>query len=112
MELAPQPVELQPVGTTCACVAVHRPPSVQFERHHIWPKEFGGPTVDENLVYICATTHNTVHAYIRAFLDAGRALNWNELRVALPKWNYTVAINGYAYDLAVLGYERMNRGSL
>jgi len=107
-----EPLTLQPSGTTCVCVKSHRPASVQFERHHIWPKEYGGPSVDENLVYICGTTHNTVHAYIRAFVAAGGVLSRDDLRDALKKWNYTEVVQRYAYNLAVLGYERWQRGSL
>lgn len=107
-----EPMTLQPAGTTCQCVSDHRPASVQFERHHVWPQEFGGPSVTENLVYICGTTHNTVHAYIRAFIRAERQLNRTELRASLPTWNYTPVVSEYAYDLAALGYDRMMRGAL
>lgn len=107
-----EPLTLQPAGTVCACVSEHRPVSVQFERHHIWPQEHGGPSVGENLVYICATTHNTVHAYLRAFVREDRVLSRSELRAALPRWNYTAVVHGYAYDLAVLGFERMKRNAL
>ena len=99
-----QPATLQPVGTTCACVTEHRPVSLVFERHHIWPKEYGGPTVDENLVYVCATTHNNVHAYLRAFVAAGRLLNQDELRASLATWHYDAHVQRYAYDLAVQGW--------
>lgn len=109
------PIELQPVGTRCHCVATHNPPSLVFEKHHIWPKEFGGPTTPENLVYVCATTHNNVHAYLRCFVAAGRILLWNELRYVadgkpegwLAEYNYPPHINEYAYELAKKGFNEM-----
>jgi len=107
-----RPLELQPEGTTCQCVSEHRPPSIQFEHHHIWPKEDGGPTVPENLVYICATCHNNVHCYLRAFTTAGRVLTPDELRPALDQWHYTPHVQGYAYGLAVLGWTRWHTGTL
>lgn len=107
-----EPLALQPLGTKCECVTTHRPPSAQFEHHHIWPQEFGGPTVPENLVYICATTHNTVHAYIHAFRGAGTLLTQAQLRAQLGKWNYPAVVQGYAYSLAALGYDRITRGAL
>lgn len=107
-----EPLALQPPGTKCLCVKSHRPLSVVFERHHIWPQEYDGPTVAANLVYICATAHNTTHAYLRAFIAANAVLTRSQLRLNLPKWNYPTAIQGYAYDLAVLGYNRITRGAL
>lgn len=98
------PATVQPVGTVCLCVAVHSPPSVQFEYHHIWPREYGGPTTGANMVYICATTHNTVHAYLRAFMRAEKILNRADLRASLVASHYTPVVQGYAYALAARGF--------
>jgi hypothetical protein len=74
--------------------------------------EYGGPSVPENLVYICGTTHNSVHAYLRAFSREDRVLTRAELRAALPRWNYPASVQSYAYDLAVLGFERLMQQTL
>lgn len=106
------PVTLAPVGTTCACVTTHRPDSVVLEHHHVWPQEFGGPTVAENLVWICATAHNSVHAYLRRFIHAGQMLSPAPLRVALAAAGYPTYVNPYTWQLAVTGYDRLTRRAM
>lgn len=45
----------------CECVKVHRPTPTELHAHHVWPKGEGGPDVRANLVYICPTTHSSIH---------------------------------------------------
>ncbi len=51
----------------CICVKRHSPvcPPKSGEWHHIEPKAYGGSDEDENLVFVCGTTHNNIHVYIR-----------------------------------------------
>lgn len=98
------PVALQPPGTECPCVATHVPAAVLLEYHHIWPQEFGGPTVPENLIWICATAHNTVHTYLRAFLRADRVLRISELREALAAKGYPTHLHMFSIELAHQGF--------
>lgn len=106
------PVRLQPSGTVCQCASRHSPEPVVLENHHIWPQEFHGPTVPLNRVWICATTHNTVHAYLRMFLAADEVLNRAALRVALEDKGYPVVINRYAFELARMGFMRIKAGQI
>jgi hypothetical protein len=48
----------------CVVHRYHRPPPYRTVQHHIWPKAEGGPTVPENLVWVCDTGHYNVHAAI------------------------------------------------
>lgn len=53
--------------TRCLCVQRHSPepsPAAE-ERHHIFPKQYGGNDAPTNLVWLCATAHNLVHVRIR-----------------------------------------------
>lgn len=45
----------------CNCVAGHRPPPAELHAHHVLPLGEGGPDVRENLVWLCPTTHASVH---------------------------------------------------
>jgi hypothetical protein len=37
-------------------------------KHHIWPQQYGGPTIESNLILICDTGHYNVHAALDALL--------------------------------------------
>ncbi len=103
---------LQPSGVDCQCVAVHNPRNVLLEWHHVWPREWGGPSVPENMVWLCASAHNTVHVYMRAMDSAGYALARSELRAALVARHYPDYLNAYTYGLAVTGFTRRQQGHL
>ena len=103
---------LQPAGVDCGCVATHSPPSVLLEHHHVWPQEFGGPTVPDNLVWICASTHNSVHVFLRLFAAAKRSLSVDELRAALTAGGYPAYVNRYTYRLAVRGWVAIQTGTV
>jgi hypothetical protein len=45
----------------CVCVKVHNPRPVVLHAHHVWPLGEGGPNVRGNLLYICPTTHYSIH---------------------------------------------------
>lgn len=60
-------------GPMCRCVATHVPKVHVLEWHHIWPREFDGPTILENLIALCGSAHNEVHFLLRYML-AGRKL--------------------------------------
>ena len=56
------PVTAKPSGEKkCLCVKWHRPKPLILHAHHVWPLGDGGPDEDENLVWLCPTTHNNVH---------------------------------------------------
>jgi hypothetical protein len=97
-------VAVQPAGTVCRCTTEHSPVNVQMEHHHIWPAELGGPSEPENRVWICATAHNTVHVYLRVFLEGARVLPITGLRSALVERGYPARVHRYALDLAHQGF--------
>lgn len=51
-------------GNQCVVHGYHRPRPNRTVKHHIWPQEFGGPTVPANLVLVCDTGHYNIHARI------------------------------------------------
>lgn len=86
-------------GAICQCVSDHRPPVLEFERHHIHPLGLGGPDVPENTVWVCGTTHQNVHELIRVMFRAGRALTDHELSQLEDR-----PVSRYAAQLARAGY--------
>lgn len=56
-------------GTNCG-VHAHRHP-VPIETHHIWPQEFGGPTIEWNLEDVCSNGHGDTHYYLNLTLKHG-----------------------------------------
>lgn len=98
---------ITPIGpvTTAAPCQVHNkhiPASHINERHHVWPKGEGGPDIPDNLVVVCATGHNNIHALIKLYKACRGAVPYSELR------GYTTGERRYAK----LGYERITRGAM
>jgi hypothetical protein len=66
-------------------------------QHHIYPQEWGGPTVSSNLVEVCDTGHYNIHA-ILTLMVAGTPLDKNlgtKKEYALAKQGYdTWVLNG------------------
>ncbi len=85
----------------CACVAEHRPPVLEFQRHHVLPFYLGGEDVDSNLVWLCSTTHSNVHELLRLMLKAGDVMTDRELQVL-----YDRPVSRYAAVLARDGFTR------
>lgn len=84
----------------CLCVAEHRPPYLELNRHHIVPLFMGGPDVPENVVWICPTAHANVHELLRLMVDLG-TLTYRQCQDIEPR-----PVSRYAYDLAALGYRK------
>lgn len=88
-------------GRTCGCCFEHRPPVLEFERHHIWPLGLGGPDQEVNVVWVCPTTHANVHELLRLMLKAHRELTYRECQDAEDR-----TVDRYAHTLALDGYRR------
>lgn len=58
-------------GRDCKCVKDHSPNLVDVVHHHIYPRGYGGPTEDANLVWICPNTHDALHTYLRHLMNNG-----------------------------------------
>lgn len=104
------PMEATPTPP-CVCVAEHRPPVLEVQAHHLWPKYLGGPPHPMTLLGLCATTHTNVHRTIRALVKADKAqqlanpgaeavvLSQDQLREpgrpAVPRYTWATAANGF-----------------
>ena len=97
---------LQDQSHRCTCVRAHNPDPLQLNRHHIVPKELGGASVDDNLVWVCPTTHASVHTILQAFLTAGKQLTQaqykaqNQTTRAIPRQAWSLAVMGYMAHVA------------
>jgi hypothetical protein len=85
---------------TCRCVPNHRPPYLELSEHHLLPLYLGS-SEDSETVFICPTTHASVHELLRTMLRAGRVMTYRECQDWSPR-----PVARYAYALAVEGYRR------
>lgn len=102
------------------CAVHHHREMVPQEDHHVWPKEFGGPTVPDNLKRICANAHSDVHYFLNLLLAHQGDVHWSD-----AQWFGTrvrsLAVNGYTRIkanipdtvpvLAEIAAIRLNEGS-
>ncbi len=86
-------------GQRCACVSEHRPAPLEHDGHHAWPLGMGGPDTDENIVWVCPTTHRNAHELLRLLIRSGR-LTYTQVADL-----YDVPVSRYAYALALRGYD-------
>lgn len=91
-------------GGRCGCVAEHRPPILELEWHHIWPKGMGGPDTPvgvegQNGIWICNNTHSNTHELLRLMVRADRALSYSECQGLEDR-----PVSRYAHALAVRGF--------
>ncbi len=88
----------------CRCVLKHRPPVLEYERHHILPIYLGG-SVDGETVWVCPSTHANCHELMRLMLAAGRTMTDYELQAVEDR-----PVSRYAAALARDGFHRWNAG--
>lgn len=85
-------------GRACLCQADHRPAVLEPQSHHLWPVYLGGPPARATMLWLCPTTHTTVHRCLRAMVRAGRVLSRDELREPgrprPPHYAWATACNG------------------
>lgn len=93
-------------GATCLCAAEHRPPVLEYERHHVLPAALGGTTTEDNLVFVCSTCHTSTHELMRCMFQAGRSLTDHELQAIEDR-----PVSRYAAKLAREGYQRFTAAS-
>jgi hypothetical protein len=70
------PWEARPAGPRrCECVKTHVPVVLddEAEGHHVWPLGEGGPDRPGNMLYLCGSSHNSVHALWRQYVKHGGA---------------------------------------
>jgi hypothetical protein len=84
---------VSPTGPVqCRCVKQHHPAATSLDAHHVWPEGHGGPTVPENLVWLCPTCHRNVHEILDTWARAG---------APHPIGHH----NQWAYHVAEIGWE-------
>lgn len=86
----------------CAVHENHDPIPYDTELHHVWPKGMGGPDVPENLVPVCGTGHNNIHAILRYLVR----------RKGKTSAAYLRRFHAGEVRYATLGFQRSVRGSL
>ncbi len=86
-------------GAVCVCVFEHRPPVLEYERHHILPLYLGGEH-DGETVWVCPSTHANCHELLRLMLRDG-PLTYAELQAIEDR-----PVSRYAATLARAGYYR------
>jgi hypothetical protein len=69
---------------------------VPLDRHHIWPQADGGPTLPDNLVWVCPNGHREIHEYLRLLKKLDGKVPW------LKRRKYGKKVR----DLAETGYVR------
>lgn len=72
-------------GDLCVIHRYHWPKPQRTVRHHCWPKEYGGPDVEENLINLCDTGHYNVHTAIED-LRRGRVPKGTRKELALAQY--------------------------
>lgn len=92
-----QPLTAPYAEHPCVVHKSHYPRPLRSVKHHIWPQEFGGPTVEVNLVWVCDTGHYNIHHYL------------DKLRRGEP---IPHTIHGRELELARIGWDRIQRNAL
>lgn len=82
---------------SCGCVNDHNPNPMELHRHHIWPLYAGGPDTEDNLVWLCPTSHVNVHELLRAYEEHG----------GRPPWDIRKRFNYKIRTWAERGWEKM-----
>lgn len=84
----------------CECVADHNPNPMELHKHHIWPLYLGGPDTEDNIVWLCPTSHTNVHELLREWVK----------RDAAPPWDVQKRYSAFVHNLAAEGYSRWKTG--
>ncbi len=87
-------------SAACRCVSEHRPPVLEYERHHILPIYLGGHE-DGETVWVCGNAHANIHETMRLMIKVGRSLTDSELQGLESR-----PMSRYAARLAREGYMR------
>lgn len=95
-EMMNEPISTHDAGQHCHCVSDHRPKVTHVHRHHILPIAWGGPDTDDNIIWLCQTSHENVHILLREY----RKLK------DLPPWEFRQQFGGFIRTLAAQGWNR------
>lgn len=84
----------------CVCVGKHVPLPNLLNAHHKVPKYYGGHDTDDNLVWLCPTTHVNVHALLREY-DRNKGIPHGSIRKHYSM--YVQDLAGYAWEHREVG---------
>lgn len=87
-------------GRICLCMATHRPAPLELVKHRLLPGEHGGTYAEDNVVWLCPTTHVNVHELLRFFVDLGFTPSFYEVTAL-----YEAPVSRYAYQIAAKGHD-------
>lgn len=93
-------------GAVCLCCADHRPPVLEYERHHVHPIYLGSDE-DSETVWVCSNCHGSVHEILRLMLKSGALLSYSQVQALEDR-----PVSRYAYTLAAEGYRRWAASTL
>lgn len=80
-------------GNQCTVHRYHWPKPLRTVRHHVWPKEFGGPDSASNLVNVCDTGHYNIHAILTAYLKGAPLPKGTRMEKALARYGFEQITN-------------------
>lgn len=86
------------LGEECKCVQNHNPNPMELNRHHVWPLGMGGPDSDDNVEWLCPTSHANVHELLRAYVKYEGQPPW-EVRKYFSPYIRNLASRGYILSL-------------
>jgi hypothetical protein len=78
--------------------------NVPTVKHHVWPKEFGGPTIKDNLADLCENGHYSVHNYLDKISKYGSP--------SQVPWHQKILYGKKTRELAALGWSRIQRHAM
>ena len=87
---------LNPLGDLCECVSEHSPAAFVPTYHHILPQSWDGPTVPENMVWLCPNAHTATHRLIDEYVRADGD----------PGWAVRQHFSPFVRDLALRAWEQ------
>lgn len=90
------PVPVHDTGQRCKCVRTHVPKVTHVHRHHILPKSWGGGDEEDNIVWLCPSTHEHVHILLRAYRQYE----------GTPPWEVRKQFNPYVREIAKQGWQK------
>lgn len=93
-------------GKLCQCSADHRPAPLELAAHRLLPGEHGGTYTDNNVVWLCPTTHVNVHELLRLLLASDPPLTETRVRDLYPQ-----PVSRYAYRIAAEGLRRIGEAA-
>lgn len=84
----------------CGCVSRHVPAPQELNRHHIHPLGEGGVDTEDNVEWLCPTSHANVHELLRAWLKYEGE----------PPWAIRKHFSPYIRELAARGFHMIMEG--